>query len=105
MSGYAKISAATAATHTLVAGVSGSKIVVTSIFITAAGDVDVYFMSEDTTALIGDSSNGLFLTTHVGYTPINPNGLCETSEGDAFQMVLSAAVGVSGCLTYEVEKV
>jgi len=94
----AKIDAATAATHALIAAVSGAKISVVSLALTVAGDVNITFLSA-ATALTGamdfggtDEPRGM--THHFGDYPL------QTAEGEAFNMLLSAAVQVSGMITY-----
>jgi len=97
----AKIDAATAATHELIAAVSGSKISVVSLALTVAGEVNITFLSA-ATALSGamdfggaDEPRGIAHT--FGDYPL------QTAEGEAFNMLLSGAVQVSGMITYYLE--
>jgi len=97
----AVINKATAATHELIAAVSGSKISIVSLALTVGGEVNITFLSK-ATALSGamdfggtDEPRGM--THHFGDCPL------QTAEGEAFNMTLSAAVQVSGMITYYLE--
>lgn len=97
----AAISGATSGNNTLVAAAgAGNSIVVTSLFIVAAGDVDVRF--EDGaggTALTGVMS----IAANSGFVlPHNPDGWFETSDNTLLNMELGGAVQVSGALNYVV---
>lgn len=95
---YAAIDAASSGDNTLVAAVAGKKIRVVSVFIVAAGSVNVRFEDGAAgTALTGQMN----LTTNSGFTlPFNPVGWFETSINTLLNLELSGAVSVDGCLTY-----
>ena len=97
----AVINKATAATHELIAAVSGSKISIVSLALTVGGEVNITFLSA-ATALSGamdfggtDEPRGI--AHSFGSCPL------QTEEGEAFNMTLSTAVQVSGMLTYYLE--
>jgi hypothetical protein len=97
----AAVSGATSGNNTLVAAAgAGNSIVVTSLFIVAADDVDVRF--EDGaggTALTGVMS----IAANSGFVlPHNPDGWFETSDNTLLNMELGGAVQVSGALNYVV---
>ena len=104
MSYCASISAAANGTRTIVTGVSGSKIVPTSLWIVSSGNVDGYFQGGDDVALIGDATNDINFNTHTGFHPWNPNGLCVVPAGENFELVLGVGGAVAGCITYELVK-
>jgi hypothetical protein len=94
----AKIDAATSGNNTLVAAVTGKKIRVLSLFLVSAGATTVTFQS-------GAGGTGLTgaITTAAGtgfVLPHNPEGWFETAEGALLNAALSAAIQVSGSLTY-----
>ena len=95
---YDDIDAATSGDNQLVPNVASRKIRVLSVFMIAAGDVNVRF--EDGaggSALTGQMN----LTTNSGFVlPHNPAGWFETSVNTALSLELSAAVSVDGALTY-----
>lgn len=97
----AVIDIATAVTHTVVAAVAGKKIKVCNLMFTVGGEVNITLKS-DTDALSGaldfggtDEPRGM--THHLGDYPL------ETATGKAFKITLSAAVQVSGYITYILE--
>jgi hypothetical protein len=95
---FAVIDAASSGDNTLVAGVTGKKIRVLSVFLMAAGAVNCRFESGASgTALTGQmnvAANGGFSLTH------NPGGWFETAAAALLNLELSGAVSVDGCLTY-----
>ena len=100
----AAISAAINGDNTIVAAVAGQQIKVLSMLLIVSGDVDVRFESgAGGAALTGVMSlaadgNGFAL-------PVAPVGYhwIETVAGQLLNLELSAAVQVSGCITYYVE--
>lgn len=95
---FAIIDAASSGDNTLVAGVSSKKIRVLSLYLVAAGAVNVRFESGASgTALSGQMN----LTTNSGIVlPYNPLGHFETAAAALLNMELSGAVSVDGGLTY-----
>lgn len=99
------IDAASSGDNTLVAAAGvdpdslvGLKIRVTSLFLIAAGAVNVRFESGASgTALTGQMN----LTTNSGIVlPYNPDGWFETSANELLNLELSDAVSVDGALKY-----
>jgi len=97
----AKIDAATAATHELIEAVDGSKISITSIAFTVFGEVNITFLSgsdELSGAMdFGATGEPKGMAHNFGACPL------QTAESEAFNMLLSAAVQVSGMITYYLE--
>jgi hypothetical protein len=95
---YAVIDAAASGDNTLVAAVTGKKIRVISVFLIAAGAVNVRFESGASgTALTGQMN----LTTNSGFTlPFNEGGWFETAISTLLNLELSGAVSVDGCISY-----
>ena len=95
---YAIVDEATSGNNTLVAAVSGKKILLLSCMMIAAGSVNIRF--EDGaggTALSGQMN----VTTNSGFTaPFNPGGWCVTSVNTLLNLELSAAISVDGFLSY-----
>ncbi len=89
---YVSISEATAATHEIVAAVAGKSIRVTNVlFSTASGQTAIWRSgSADISGPIAESYS----------TGDNELGILATNEGEALNLVLSAAVQVSGHLVY-----
>lgn len=95
---YAVISGATSGDNTVVAAVSGKKIRVLALKFVAAGTVNVRFESAaGGTALTGVESYVVNTGAVLNYNPV---GWFETVSGELLNMELSAAVQVSGHLTY-----
>lgn len=96
---YAAIDVATSGDNTLKAAVSGRRIRVLSVFMIAAGAVNVRFESDaGGTALTGQmnlAANGGFVLN------FNPAGWFETNAGELLNLELSGAVSVDGALTYQ----
>lgn len=97
----AVINFATAATHSIIAAVTGKKIKITNIMLTVAGETNLTFKSA-TTAISGaldfggtDEPRGMVHS--LGDFPL------ETASGEAFQITSSGAVQVSGYVTYYTE--
>lgn len=94
----AVINIAAAASNEIVAAVSGNKISVVNIVFTVAGDVNITFQSASTALTgamdFGGSGEPKGLSAHLGNFPL------QTASGEAFNILLSAAVQVSGFITY-----
>lgn len=98
---FANIALASSGDTALVAAVVGKKIRVLSLFLVAAGDVDVYFESAGGTAIAGDGTNGMDLAANTGFAlNFNPGGWFETVAGEALNINLGAAIRVAGSLKY-----
>lgn len=98
---FANIAVASSGDNTIVAAVATKKIRVLSLFVVAAGDVTVYFVDGANTAVAGDGTNGLTLTSSSGFT-LNENrfGWFETAAGQSLDINLDGATTVGGSLTY-----
>lgn len=94
----AVINIATAATHTIVAAVSGKKISIVALVFTVAGEVNVTLQS-NATAISGAMDFG-GTDEPRGIAQVNGNYPLQTNTGEAFKMTLSAAIQVSGYVTY-----
>ena len=99
---YAKIDAATAGSNTIVAAVTGKRILVLVYSVMGSGDQNVYFCS-NATAITGT----LYLNNHIrstaaygAMTPAGAVGLFRTEIGEALNLVLSTTANVGGHLTY-----
>lgn len=94
----ARVNASSSGNNTLVAAVTGKRIVVVSGFIMAAADVTATFQSgAGGTALCGPES----LPAKGGFVlPFNPNGWFETTEGALLNLNLGGAVQVGGVINY-----
>lgn len=95
---YAVISAASSGDNTLVAAVTGKKIRVLSFFFSCAGAVVVRFESNAG----GTALTGVMSRAGSGWASasFNPEGWFQTAAGQLLNLELSAAVQVSGALTY-----
>lgn len=95
---FAIIDAATSGDNTIVAAVTSKKIRVLSLFLVAAGTVNVRFESgAGGTALSGQMN----LIANTGFVlPYNPAGWFETAVNTLLNIELSGAVSVDGSLTY-----
>jgi hypothetical protein len=95
---YVIIDAATSGDNTILAAVTSKKIRVLSLFLVAAGTVNVRFESgAGGTALTGQMN----LVANTGFAlPYNPVGWFETAATTLLNCELSAAISVDGCLTY-----
>lgn len=85
-----------AATATLVAAVTGKRIVVVSFFFTVSGAQDLQFQATgpvDLTGLMEFADSG-------GMVAHSPTGLFWTGRAEALLLDLANAVQVSGALTY-----
>lgn len=95
---FAVIDNATSGDNTIVSAVASKKIRVLSLFLVAAGAVNVRFESgAGGTALTGQmnlAANGGFVL------PFNPVGWFETASNTLLNLELSGAVSVDGSLTY-----
>jgi hypothetical protein len=93
----AVISAATAATHSIIAAVTGKVIKVYAVHLvcSAANTVNFENGTTDTTGVMSFAANGGMTTA------VNPPAyLLETAAGAAFQMTLGSAQQVSGWVAY-----
>lgn len=92
----------TSGNNTLVAAVTSKKIRILSIFLISAGTVNMYIEDSTTgTNIIGTNTFPIPLVANSGFQlGLNQFGHGETVAGEALVMVLSAAVAVSGCITY-----
>lgn len=98
---FANIAVAASGDNTIVSAVASNKIRVVSCFLMAAADVDAYFVDGANTAICGDGTNGLDLTTNSGFVlDFNPVGWFEAASGQSLDLNLGGAVRVAGCLTY-----
>lgn len=95
---FVAIDAATRGDNTLLAAVTSKKIRVVSLFLVAAGTVNVRFESgAGGTALTGQMN----LVANTGFVlPYNPGGWFETASNTLLNLALSAAVSVDGSLSY-----
>ena len=95
---YAAIDAATSGDNTIVAAVTGKRIIVMSCVLVAAGAVNARFESgAGGTALTGVMN----LTTNSGFTAnFNECGWFATAAGSLLNLELSAAISVDGFMTY-----
>ena len=95
---HAKIDAASSGNNTLVAAVSGKRILVVSLYYLAAGTVNVRFESgADGTALTGQAEH----TAQTGAVlPYNEYGWFVTAKNELLNLELSAAISVDGALSY-----
>lgn len=94
---------ATSGDNTLVSGVANKKIRVLSMMLISAGTVNLYFRSNAAgTVIFGGSANKINLVANTGFVlPYNPHGWMEvTTDGHALVANLSAAIAVSGGMTY-----
>lgn len=95
---FASFAASTLGATTIVTGTSGKKIRVLRWRASANGQVNVNLQSHTTTAkATGLSYASQYKDFGGGYCPV---GLVETVAGEALDVNLSAAVAVSGELTY-----
>jgi hypothetical protein len=92
------IDAATSGDNTILAAVTSKKIRVLSLFLVAAGTVNVRFESgAGGTALTGQMN----LVANTGFVlPYNPVGWFETAATTLLNMELSAAISCDGSITY-----
>lgn len=95
---FAVLDAASSGDNTLIAAVSGKKIRVLSVFLVAAGTVNVRFESGASgTALTGQMN----LVANTGFVlPFNPVGWFETAATTLLNLELSAAQSVDGSIVY-----
>ena len=95
------ISFAAAANNTIITAVAGKKIKVVNIFLTVAGEVDLTFRSDDdplSGALdFGAADEPRGMVVPLGSFPL------ETVAGEAFKILASTAVQVSGYCNYYLE--
>lgn len=95
---FAIIDAASSGDNTILAAVTSKKIRVVSLFLVAAGTVNVRFESGASgTALTGQMN----LVANSGFAlPYNPTGWFETGSGALLNLELSGAVSVDGSFSY-----
>ena len=94
----AAINISTALTHTIIPGVTGKKIRIVSLFFTVAGEVNVT-LYDGALAISGPMDFGAASEPRGIVIPF-PYSPLELSEGAAFAINLSAAVQVSGTVSY-----
>jgi hypothetical protein len=97
---FVRINRSTAATFDEVAAVSGLKIRVLAVELTAAGTVGITFQSK-TTPTIVSGKHSMTATGSRLSMPFSPAGHFETVAGEALQMILDAAVLVAGHIVYQ----
>ena len=94
----AVINVATAATHEIVAAVTGKKIQVRTIALTVGGEVNLTWLSAAVPISgamdFGGTSEPRGMCPNLGKYPL------ETTVSEALQLTLSAAIQVSGWVTY-----
>jgi hypothetical protein len=90
---YAFKTASTAATHEVVAAVSGKKIRVVGFFVTAAAALNVQFKSAGTSICANLAISGVAQ----GYCP---HGWFETAAGEALNMTLDTGTATSAQVVY-----
>lgn len=96
----AKIDAAASGDNQVIAAVSGKKIRVLSMFFVAGGAVNAKFQS-DSGGGSADLTGAIPLAANGGATlPFNPHGWIQTEVGKKLNLNLSAAVQISGSITY-----
>lgn len=96
----AVIAATGAGTHTLVAEVSGKKIVVEKIHVSSSAAISVTLVSSDGTVLAGP----IPLAQNSGFTwPADGEEWGHTTAGYALQIVLSGAATIGGYVGYHEE--
>jgi len=94
---HTAVSVAASGDNTVVAAVSGKQILVTAYTLLAAGAVDIQWWS----AAAGTALSGLMsLDQFGGMAPAFGDALFETAAGEALILNLSAAIQVSGHITY-----
>lgn len=94
---FAVITASSSGNNSLVSAVSGKKIRVLALWLTANGTVNVKFVSATTPDITGLA----YLVVNTGFVlPFNPVGWFETATTSALQINLSAGTAVGGSLTY-----
>lgn len=92
------ISASSSGDNILIAAVAGTRYLVTHIVLIAAGTTTVKFKSSTAGA---DLTGAMPLVVNAGWADSNnDNGLFCTAAGESLNMVLSAAVAVTGYLNY-----
>lgn len=95
---YASIAASSSGANTIVAAVTGKRILVLSLSVVAAADVAMTWKSAST-VISGEQSfpaNGGRVLNH------NPTGWFVTAAGEALVLTLGGAVSVGGELVYQV---
>lgn len=94
----ATISAASSGNNTLVAAVTGKRIVPIQIALVSNGTVNVKFQS----GASGTDLTGLFyLVANTGFVmPLSESGWFQTGIGSLLNLNLSAAIAVGGVLSY-----
>ncbi len=98
---FANIAVASSGDNTIISAVASNKLRVVAAFMIAAGDVNAYFVDGANTAICGDGTNGMDLTSNSGFVlPFNPAGWFETASNQTLDLNLSGAIRVAGCLTY-----
>jgi len=97
----AKISAASSGNNTIVSAVSNKRIRVLALTLMSAGSVNATFQSG---ASGTDLTGAMPLAANTGFSPAySPLGQFETEPGELLNLSLSAAIQVSGWMTYELD--
>lgn len=95
---YQAITVATAATHTIIPGVTGKRLRIVSLFFTVAGEVNITLYDGGSAISgpmdFGGTSEPRGIVIPFPYSPL------ELGDGNAFKIGLSAAVQVSGLVCY-----
>lgn len=94
---FAQINASTSGDNTIVAAVTGKKIRVLQYVLIAAGAVNARWQSAAAGSYL---SGALPLAAQAGASAAFGGGLFETAAGELLNLELSAAIQVSGHLTY-----
>lgn len=95
--GWAVVSANSAATHEIVAAVTGKRILVLGATLKVANGQTLTWVRGTSTAMSGAM---VFATSDLLYTASNPLGLFATGVGERLALTLGAATQVSGHVTY-----
>ena len=96
----AVIDHATSGDNTLVSAVIGKRIRVVSLFLVAAGTVNVRFESGASGTALTGQMNLIANTGFVLSMGFNEAGWFETSKSELLNLELSAAISVDGVLSY-----
>lgn len=95
---YKPINIASAATHTIIPGVSRKRIRIVSLFFIVAGEVNIILYDGSTSISgpmdFGGDSEPRGVVIPFPYSPL------ELGEGNGFKITLSAAIQVSGSVCY-----
>lgn len=86
----------------LITGTTGLSILVLAMCIVSDDAANIYFQSEDNTALFGDASDRVLLAaSSILVLPYNEVGWMLCSEGDDFEVIsVSDTFELAGCIVY-----